>query len=138
MSAAHAGDPTGERPATALARSAEHALKALAATDRDHLAATPHEMYTLLDHLTMVIGHAVTVNAQLADLLREWVELCQDTPTAGDTTKRLQQTRKAVGLGIVPDACQLYQRFEIALTALDVSRYRTERGIPLDWHGGAP
>lgn len=128
-------EPAGERPAISHARAAEHAVKVLRDVGAADLAATPDEVYALLDHLTMVIGHTVTVAAMLADQLRDWAELCHTTPTAGGTAQRLERTRRAVGLGIVPDACRLYHRFEDALIALDRRRYRTDRGIPLDLPG---
>ncbi len=130
--------PTGapdETTAVRRARSAEDAMSALRDVAARELAATPADAYAVLDHLSMVIGHTITIAEKLTEQLRTWTELCHDVPTAGPTAQRLERTRAAVGLGIVADTCRLFHRFEDALIALDRRRYRTDRGMPLHLPG---
>ncbi|HEY3718416.1 MAG TPA: hypothetical protein VGL39_28160 [Jatrophihabitantaceae bacterium] len=121
-----------QTPAAALARRAEDTLKALAGLGHGELAANPAEAYAVLDHLSMVIGHTVTIGAVLADQLRQWAELCADG-NRHPQAQRLAHAARLTGLGVVDEACRLYQRLEGVLSTLDQRRYRTDRGIPLDY-----
>ena len=121
------GDPGRVREAAAAA------LRALHERARPGLAANPGEVYDLIDELLPVLDSLWRVCDRLASQLNDWAGLAATHRRAGDLPARLQQAASQLGMRTANHACWAHQCMEAALGELDRPRYRTDRGIPLDW-----
>jgi hypothetical protein len=122
-----------DTPALDHAKAAADALHALTALPRAHLAGNPTEVYDLVDELLPVVFELSRLCDQLAGQLTDWAGLAASHRQPGDLPDRLHSTASQLGMHSANHACWMHQRMEGALAAIDRPRYRTDRGIPLDW-----
>jgi hypothetical protein len=128
---------TDPHPATPTplghAKAAAAALQALTALPRAQLAANPTDVYALVDELLPVVYELSRICDRLAGQLNDWAALAATHRRSGDLPDRLHTAASQLGMHAVNHTCWAHQRMDDALAALDRPRYRTDRGIPLDW-----
>ncbi len=127
--------PPPPAPATPVehAKAAAAAMRALHELARPGLAGNPAEAYDLIDELLPVLDGLWRVCDRLADQFNDWAGLAATHRRASDLPARLQQAASQLGMRTANHACWAHQCMEAALGELDRPRYRTDRGIPLDW-----